>query len=321
MPLSARFSYEYGWEASPSDVELDRDGNPHGVGVRRPLGRLVSVTNHQLAPIAPDLGATQVGGPGGNHTDLPAVALSPSDHQSLVLPVPSDEDADAFVRHAVPPRLLSWMRSRARSGSPSPAPPMARVARARRRWGSGHRPRSRRCRRRLPRAPPDARLSTRRRTPRRRPTPRSWLRSARRRPRRRRSLQGCGRCGPDVAVQRGGRREQLRRSAPERESCPSSRPSRRADPTTRRPRPRRARSPSTRPAAAHRERAETRPRSNRSDSRPIATTARPVNTPKCQIHLLGANARREARSRPRRTEGAPGDPASFPTRRARWPPI
>ena len=47
---------------------------------------------------------------------------------------------------------------------------------------------------------------------------------------------------------------------------------------------------STTPAATHRTRAETRPRSNRSDSRPIATTARPVNTPKCQIHLLGANA-------------------------------
>ena len=67
-------------------------------------------------------------------------------------------------------------------------------------------------------------------------------------------------------------------------------PIRRAVPTTRRRTLRRARRRASSPAATHRTRAETRPRSNRSDSRPIATTARPVNTPKCQIHLLGTNA-------------------------------
>ena len=84
-------------------------------------GKLVSVTNHQLAPIAPTWARLRSAGPEAITRTLLAVALTPADHQSLVVPVASDEDADVLVRHAVPPRLLSWMRSRAGPRAPSPA--------------------------------------------------------------------------------------------------------------------------------------------------------------------------------------------------------
>ena len=79
-----------------------RDGNPDALALGGGAGKLVSITNHQLASIAPDLGAGQVGGSGGDHSEVLAVALTPAHHQSLVVPVASDEDAGVLFRHAVP---------------------------------------------------------------------------------------------------------------------------------------------------------------------------------------------------------------------------
>ena len=177
------------------------------------------------------------------------------------------------------------------------------------------------CRGRSSRARPDARQSTRRRTRRRQPEPRSCAPTSATATATTTTRPGCGRRGPHVAVRGEGRREQLRRSAPERDRVPvHARAVERAPRLDVRGREERYGEQDARghPPRARRDAAtveSVRLEADRDDGEACEDPEVP------DPFAGGEREQAQARSRPRRPEAVPGDPASFPTRRARWPPI
>ena len=205
-PLSARVSYEYGWETSPGDVELSvttevRTASASGgrlgeAGLRHePPARADRLPTWACLRSAVPEAITRTCSP----SLRPQLTTSRWLSQSPLMKTPTRSSGTRYHRDPLVDAIARCSGSRVAGPRPR-LEPLERGGSP----GSGRRPRSRRSRGRSPRDPPDARLSTRRRTRRRQPTRRSWLRSARRRPRPRRSPRGFGRCGPDVAVRRGG---------------------------------------------------------------------------------------------------------------------